>query len=188
VRERRKEKRRDNGVAVWMGALWMRASARPVDSVAVFGAAVATLVIVVNAVFMQAGAQPAHFVPAPAATEVQAKPVTQGTLKSADLAPPRVVATAPVLQQAMAVPMPVPAPPRHNDPIADLIGPSPRVQAVQRTLSEYGYGQIKPTGVVDNATGEAISKFERDHKWPVTGRVSDKLVSALGTMAGHPID
>jgi len=174
-----------------MGSLWTRVSQRPVDSLAVFGAAAAALVIVVNAVFMQAGAKPAPFVAAPGAIQVQAKPVMQGTLKSADLAPPR-AAAAPVLQQAMAVPMPVPmpvrAPSRRNDPIADLIGPSPRIQAVQRTLSEYGYGQIKPTGVLDNATSEAISKFEHDHKLPVTGRVSDKLVSALGAMAGHPID
>ncbi len=186
MRERRNNKRRGGSVAAWMGSLWTRVTQRPVDSLAVAGAAAATLVIVVNAVFMQAGAKPAPFVAAPAATQVQAKPVMQGTLKSADLAPPR--AAAPVLQQAVAVPMPVPAPSRRNDPIADLIGPSPRIQAVQRTLSEYGYGQVKPTGLLDSATSEAISKFEHDHKLPVTGRVSDRLVSALGAMAGHPIE
>ena len=59
---------------------------------------------------------------------------------------------------------------RRNDPIADLIGPSPRIAAVQRALSEYGYGQIKPTGMLDDATSAAIEKFEREHKLPVTGR------------------
>lgn len=167
-----------------MGALWTRVSRRPIDSFAFFAAAAATLVIVVNAVFLQAGARPAPFVAAPAATATQTK--ATGTLKSADLAPPR-AAVAPAQQQAATVPMPVPAP-RRDDPIADLIGPSPRVQAVQRTLSEYGYGQIRPTGVFDKATSEAISNFERDHKLPVTGRVSDKLVSALAAMAGHPIN
>lgn len=172
--------------------LWTRVAHRPVDSFAILGAAAATLVIVVNAVFMQAGAQPAPFVATPAsfsgAVEVQAKAAPQGTLKAADLAPAR-AAPAAALQQAMAVPMPIPAPPRRTDPIADLIGgPSPRIQAVQRVLSEFGYGQIKPTGLLDNATSEAISKFEREHKLPVSGRVSDKLVSALGTMAGHPIE
>ena len=58
------------------------------------------------------------------------------------------------------VPMPVPSP-RRNDPIADLIGPSPRILAVQRVLSNYGYGQIKPTGMLDDATSQAIEKFER---------------------------
>jgi hypothetical protein len=175
-----------------MGAqLWTRVAQRPVDSFAILGAAAATLTIVVNAVFMQTGAKPAPFVAAPmspsAPAEIQAKATTQGTLKPADLAPAR-VAPAPALQQAVAVPMPVPAPSRRNDPIADLIGPSPRIQAVQRVLSEYGYGQVKPTGVLDAATGEAIARFEREHKLPVSGRVSDKLVSALGAMAGHPIE
>ncbi len=58
---------------------------------------------------------------------------------------------------------------RRNDPIADLIGPSPRITAVQRALSDYGYGQIKPSGILDNATIAAIEKFEREHKLPVTG-------------------
>jgi len=82
----------------------------------------------------------------------------------------------------------VPAPsPRRNDPIADLIGPSPRIQVVQRVLSDYGYGQIKPSGMLDDATSEAIEKFEREHKLPVTGRVSDRLVAELTAMVGHPI-
>jgi hypothetical protein len=171
---------------------WTHVAQRPVDSFAIFGAATATLVIVVNAIFMQAGAQPAPFV----AALVPPPAPMQGTLKPTDLAPARAV-PAPALAQPvavpiavpMSVPMPVPAPARRKDPIADLIGgPSPRIQAVQRVLSEFGYGQIKPTGVLDNPTSEAISKFEREHKLPASGRVSDKLVSALGTMAGHPIE
>jgi peptidoglycan hydrolase-like protein with peptidoglycan-binding domain len=75
-----------------------------------------------------------------------------------------------------------------NDPIADLIGPSPRIVAVQRVLSNYGYGQLKPTGLLDNGTSEAIEKFERDHKLPVSGRVSDRLVNELTAMTGHPIE
>ena len=183
MRERRTNKRRSGGAAASMGVLWARVTQRPIDSFAFFAAAAATLVIVVNAVFLQAGARPAPFVAAPAPTEGPSKPT--GTLKSADLAPPRAVA-APAPQQAATIPIPVPAP-RRDDPIADLIGPSPRVKAVQRTLSEYGYGQVKPTGLVDKPTSEAISSFERDHKLPVTGRISDKLVGALSAMAGHPI-
>jgi peptidoglycan hydrolase-like protein with peptidoglycan-binding domain len=83
--------------------------------------------------------------------------------------------------------MPIPSP-RRNDPIADLIGPSPRILAVQRVLSDYGYGQIKPSSVLDDATSEAIERFEREHKLPVSGRVSDRLVGALGAMTGHPIE
>ncbi len=75
-----------------------------------------------------------------------------------------------------------------NDPIAELIGPSPRIMAVQRVLTEYGYGQIKPSGFLDRPTSAAIEKFERERKLPVTGRVSDRLVDDLAEMVGHPVE
>jgi hypothetical protein len=197
VRDRGSENRRapSRGVApaAFLGSrLLLRLTQRPVDSFAILGAAAATLVIVVNAVFLQAGAPPAPFVAAPAppvvAADTQTKAVIQGTLKPADLAPAHTVSAQRQQQQMASVPLPAPAPARRNDPIADLIGPSPRIAAVQRVLSEYGYGQIKPTGMLDTATSGAIEKFERDHKLALSGRVSDKLVSELGTMTGHPIE
>jgi len=63
-----------------------------------------------------------------------------------------------------------------------------RVASVQRALTQYGYGQLKPTGAVGSDTQAAISKFERDRKLPVTGQMSDRLVKELTAMIGHPID
>jgi putative peptidoglycan binding protein len=63
-----------------------------------------------------------------------------------------------------------------------------RVAAVQRALTEYGYGQLKPTGTVGSDTQAAIQKFERARKLPVTGQMSDRLVRELTAMIGHPID
>ena len=63
-----------------------------------------------------------------------------------------------------------------------------RVAAVQRALTEYGYGQLKPTGTVGSDTQAAIQKFERSRKLPVTGQVSERLVRELTAMIGHPID
>jgi hypothetical protein len=63
-----------------------------------------------------------------------------------------------------------------------------RVAAVQRALTEYGYGQLKPTGTVGSDTQAAIQKFERARKLPVTGQVSERLVRELAAMIGHPID
>jgi len=63
-----------------------------------------------------------------------------------------------------------------------------RVAAVQRALTEYGYGQLKPTGTVGSDTLAAIQKFERARKLPVTGQVSERLVRELTAMIGHPID
>jgi peptidoglycan hydrolase-like protein with peptidoglycan-binding domain len=59
---------------------------------------------------------------------------------------------------------------------------------VQRALTQYGYGQLKPTGAVGADTQTAISKFEHARKMPVTGQMSDRLVRELTAMIGHPID
>ena len=63
-----------------------------------------------------------------------------------------------------------------------------RVAAVQRTLTQYGYGQLKPTGAVGSDTQAAIAKFERERKLPVTGQMSDRLVRELSVIVGHPIE
>jgi len=63
-----------------------------------------------------------------------------------------------------------------------------RVAAVQRALTEYGYGQLKATGTIGADTQAAVQKFERERKMPVTGQISDRLVRELGTMIGHPIE
>ena len=78
--------------------------------------------------------------------------------------------------------------PVRNDPIADLIAPSKRVLAIQRALSDFGYGQIKPSGAYDPETRTAIEKFERDHKLPVTGQISERFVRELAAMTGRPLE
>ncbi len=78
--------------------------------------------------------------------------------------------------------------PVRNDPIADLIAPSQRVLAIQRALSDFGYGQIKPTGQYDPETKAAIEKFERDRRLPVTGQLSDRFVRELAAMTGRPLE
>jgi hypothetical protein len=75
-----------------------------------------------------------------------------------------------------------------NETIANQSPAARRVAAVQRTLTEYGYGQLKPTGTAGSDTQAAIQKFERERKLPVTGQVSDRLVKELTAMIGRPID
>ena len=188
MRDRRNDRSRSNaraGTLSFGARLWTQAIGRPVDSFAILGAAAATILIVVNAVFLQSGARPAPFVANPSVqktAEVAPKPAEQTGPRIIDMSATHTV-TAPRPPQTAPVPSP-----RRNDPIADLIGPSPRILAVQRVLSNYGYGQIKPTGTLDDATGQAIEKFEREHKLPVSGRVSDRLVNELAAMTGHPVE
>jgi hypothetical protein len=63
-----------------------------------------------------------------------------------------------------------------------------RVAAVQRTLTEYGYAQLKPTGIMGADTLAAIQKFERERKIPVTGQISDRLVHELAAVTGRPVE
>ena len=63
-----------------------------------------------------------------------------------------------------------------------------RIAALQRALSDFGFGQIKPTGVTDPQTSAAIEKFERARNLPITGQVSDRLVRELTAMTGRPLE
>jgi hypothetical protein len=146
--------------------LWMRLARRPVDSIAILTA---------NALLLQHGAHPAPFfaTPAPAVSGVPL-----GTIAPPPLA--HVAPTRSALSGEVAA--------RPNDPIAQLIGMSSRVMAVQRALSAYGYGQIRASGIVDEPTSAAIERFERARGLPVTGKLSDRLASELATMIGHPLD
>ena len=66
--------------------------------------------------------------------------------------------------------------------------PSKRVIALQRALAEYGYGQIRPSGIIDPETQAAIEKFERERKLPITGLASDRVVRELAAMTGRPLE
>jgi len=100
-------------------------------------------------------------------------------VKATTIAPPSaVMATAPSAN--------VPRPPAPVPPVQ--VTGSRRVAAVQRVLTEYGYGQLRATGTIGADTQAAIQKFERERKLPITGQVSDRLVRELAAMIGHPID
>jgi peptidoglycan hydrolase-like protein with peptidoglycan-binding domain len=75
-----------------------------------------------------------------------------------------------------------------SDPVGDLIVAARRIAAVQRALTDYGYGQLKPTGNVGSDTSAAIQKFERERKLPVTGQMSERLVRELNAVTGRALD
>ena len=143
--------------------------------------------------------------PRPRPVELAAKPVEPEPaelktveIKSADLksADPK-AADAMTNLVVKSIGAPVVAPPNVARPPAPIptvsreaaqAAGARRVAAVQRALTQYGYGQLKPTGAVGADTQAAISKFEHARKLPVTGQMSDRLVRELTVMIGHPID
>jgi hypothetical protein len=185
----------------------------PKDLIAGALAFAAISAIVANATFMQAGHHPAPMfgttvsAPVAAANPLPRPRPVEATLKPADVklaearptevrpvdvkpaAPISVIAkTNPAsVQSAARGPAPIPVSSR-SDPVGDLIIASRRVAAVQRALTDYGYGQLKPTGTVGSDTLAAIQKFERDRKLPITGQMSDRLVRELGAATGRNID
>jgi hypothetical protein len=173
--------------------LWTIAACRPVDAAAILCASAASLIIIVNAVFLQSGHHPAPFfanptaLPPPVADNrptATVTPVPKSLETRALDKPPEAAPARP--PQALRAPQA-----RHNDPIGDLIGSSvassSRVAALQRVLSDFGYGQLRASGTLDEPTRTAIEKFESEHKLPVTGRLSDRLLNELAAMTGRPI-
>jgi len=104
-------------------------------------------------------------------------PVTVSSVAMPAAKPPTAAAASP---HVVRPPAPIPA--------ASQSAGARRVASVQRALTEYGYGQLKPTGAVGAETQAAITKFERDRKLPVTGQMSDRLVRELTAMTGRPIE
>ncbi len=187
----------------------------PKDLIAGALAFAAVSAIIANAMFMQAGHHPspmfgtiagpsvpvANPLPRPRPAEATLKPadVKIGETRPMEVRPAEVKLAAPVsvsarTAAALAAPASVARPPAsiplasRGDPVGDLIIASRRVAAVQRALTDYGYGQLKPTGTVGSDTSAAIQKFEREHKMPVTGQMSDRLVRELSAVTGRPLD
>jgi hypothetical protein len=163
----------------------------PKDTLAAAAATAAVIAIIANATFLQAGRHPSPMfgtasvvVPAPIPTPAPLPRVRPAETRPADSPAVAVKASAP-----SATPRPpAPVASSHHDPLGDLIDSTRRIAAVQRALTQYGYGQLKPTGVIGADTQAAIQKFERDRKMPVTGRISDKLIRDLTILTGKPIE
>ena len=108
-----------------------------------------------------------------ASTPRAGDPMTNLVIKATTPSPaPSVVAVA-------RPPAPIPV---QQTPVAR------RLAGVQRALSEYGYGNLKITGTMSGETQSAIQTFERQHKMPVTGQVSERLLRELAAAIGHPVE
>lgn len=199
--------RLDGEGSLWrdrLTALLRRVASHPRELIAYVLAAGAAGAILVNALFLQSARHPAPWFASTAVSPVArsapaAQPMPRPRPPEADAAvePARPVAKAVAAAKpappAKAAAAPPSAPPRDSaatraDPLADLIASSRRVALAQRALSDFGYGQIKPTGVAGPETQAAIEKFERERMLPVTGKLSDRVLRDLGAVTGRSFD
>ena len=187
----------------------------PKDTLAGAVAIAAVLAIIVNAVFLQAGRHPSPLF-GTLLPPAKSEPPRVAPPKMTVAAQPD--ATQQALASPLPRPRPADADVRPGDPLGNLVrstsisaaastsAPRPpasipaaktdpassvtsqRVAAVQRALTDYGYGQLKATGTVGADTQAAIQKFEREHKLPLTGQVSERLVRELGLATGRKFD
>ena len=134
-------------------------------------------------------APPEPKVPEPRVVELKAAEPKAADSKGADPLTNLVKATSAAPQATSSIPRPPAAIPVSSRSDS-MLGPggSRRVAAVQRALTEYGYGQLKPTGTAGSDTQAAIVKFERERKIPATGQMNERLVRELSAMIGHSID
>jgi hypothetical protein len=117
----------------------------------------------------------------------ESRPVETRPVETRAAAEPKADPLANLVKATAAMPATanVPRPPAS---IPTAVQGARRVAAVQRALTQYGYGQLKPTGTIGSDTQAAIQRFERDRKLPVTGQMSDRLVRDLTVMTGHSIE
>ena len=73
-------------------------------------------------------------------------------------------------------------------PDAGRVEPSRAIVNAQRALNKINYGPMKPDGLLGPGTRQAIERFERDHKLPVTGELAPRTVRELATVSGIPQD
>jgi hypothetical protein len=158
--------------------------------------------IVINAVALQSGPHPAPLFagkPLKSAAEPTGSVVTalprprppELEAARAAAAPPRPKAepSEAALKTAMAPPARLNAAGvKRTNANAEPVTAPKQLAAIQRALADFGYGQVKPSGVVDADTRAAIEKFERERKLPVTGQVSERVVRELAAMTGRGLN
>jgi peptidoglycan hydrolase-like protein with peptidoglycan-binding domain len=122
-----------------------------------------------------ASAEPA-VTPAPVAAAAPADPIAAMTASEE-------VPAVPTPQPIVAAPAP---PPTTAPPVAAAPGPSEAAVAaarqtidVQNALNQIGYGPVQSDGLLNDATVNAIRRFELDNGMAITGRIGDQLINKL---------
>ena len=62
--------------------------------------------------------------------------------------------------------------------------PPRSLATAQRALTKLGYGPIKADGLMGPETRQAVERFERDRRLPVTGELGARTLRELAGAAG----
>lgn len=131
--------------------------------------------------------------PAPPAPIVLAPSIPLPPVKPA-APPPKPAAPAQTAPAPIQSPVPLygtPAPAAAQNPASFRppaeIGVSARVMEIQKALASIGYGPVPIDGRVGATTQQAIQRFERDRRLPVTGEINEKLIRELNAVGGFSI-
>lgn len=63
-----------------------------------------------------------------------------------------------------------------------------RILTAERALERLGYGPLSVDGRFGADTREAIQRFERDHRMPVTGQLNERVTRELAAISGLRIE
>jgi len=68
------------------------------------------------------------------------------------------------------------------------VGEPGRVAAAQRALIKLGYGPLKADGVMGAGTRQALERFEKDRRLPVTGELAARTIRDLAAQSGIGVE
>jgi hypothetical protein len=171
----------------------------PRDSLCAVMLALAVTAIAANSLYLQPGQHPAPIFairPLPVRSEEATTAVAPRTREVESARGPARAESArpePAAKPEPAVPLPRPraqtasAAARTAD-AGDAASPSWQIIAIQRTLNQVGYGPIRVSGILDDATREGIARFERAHNLPVTGQNTPRVRHAISAATGRSLD
>lgn len=124
--------------------------------------------------------QPAPQAASPAASQAQgAAALTAAPVPPAPIPNVQRDAIGDILKGGASAPAPT---------LASAAEPDRSVLAVQRALNKLNYGPVKPDGLMGPGTRQAIERFERDRKLPVTGEASGRTARELAAASGIPAE
>jgi hypothetical protein len=77
---------------------------------------------------------------------------------------------------------------RASEPASQATGDAARLAKAQAALTKLGYGALKADGVMGAGTRQAIERFEKDRRLPITGELATRTLRDLAAQSGISIE